>query len=312
MLPEFKHIHCSSRYDRPADQLELDMDDWMQTASIITVTEVSNNSRAATLREKGWGYFNAKAGAAQDDCGIAWSQDDWLKVSSSIRRISTSRYSRLAGRSGLYLYSCSVVLRRKDSGHKLMVTTSHLPAHIQGPRGFKTDVQEWQARKEATLSAMRSWSQQVDDAYRKRNLDGALVCADWNLNLKLDWVQNLITDHWGKNYIQAWKRFPTAGGTIGGGPTAPAGAPGKGVGDRIIDGSLYRGLKVTVEPDIMPRVRSSDHRPYHESFRFMDPAEKPTQDHHEPPHGDVQKNDPWWGFGDYMDDEIYDIDRVFD
>ncbi len=305
-LPEFTHIHCSSRYDRPAATLESDLDGWMDQASLITLTEITNDRRAATMREKGWAYYNAALGGGRDDCGICWDTSVWKRRSGSIVRISNNTYSRLKGRSGLYLYSCSVVLRNINSGHVLLVTTSHMPAHIQGVGGFKTNVDEWAARKQAMLSGLRKWNADVREKERRAHADATLICADWNLNLKLDWVRGLLHDYWGDRYREAWQRFPTEGGSMKGGPVAPLGAPGVSKGDRIIDGSLYNGLKVTEDPNLMHRAVSSDHRPYKESYRFLSKAEKPLEnDHDDKPHGDTKHGDAWWGFGDYMTDELY-------
>lgn len=308
-LPEFHHIHCSSRYDRSAASLETDLDDWMAKSSLITLTEITNDRRAATMREKGWGYYNHNIGVDSDNCGICWASDTWKRVSGQVRRLENIRYARLNGRAGLFLYSATVVLKRVDSGHKLLVSVSHLPAHVEGANGFRTDLDQWRARKVAYLSALKNWSTHVKDAERKGHVDATLIVADWNLNLKDDWVRSLLRDHWGPNYQLAWKLIPTSGGVLLGGPEAPGGAPGRGTKDRIIDGTLYRGVKPIEGPFQMARVRSSDHRPYSERFRFLDKAEKPVKESEDPPHGDTHKGEEWWGFGDYMDDELYAIDR---
>jgi hypothetical protein len=99
--PAFTHIHCSSRFDRSAESLETDLDDWMSQSSLITVTEVNNDNRAAKLREKGWSYFNSKLNQGQDDVGIAWEKANWAQrtglprssrtpPSSVVRGLSTS------------------------------------------------------------------------------------------------------------------------------------------------------------------------------------------------------------------------------
>src|SRR4029077_4770724 len=94
-----------------------------------------------------------------------------------------------------------------------------------------------------------------------------------------------------------------------GGPVAPLGAPGRGTGDRIIDGTLYRGLSVDTAPKLMATAGSSAHRPYKERLKFNARAGSPgatTDD--DTASGDTSFGEAWWGFGDYMDDEIYDYD----
>jgi hypothetical protein len=313
-LPEFSHIHCSSRYDRSAADLESDLDDWMAKASVITLTEVGNDNRAATMREKGWAYYNAKSGQGKDDVGICWKSEDWKRVSGAVRRISDGTFERLVGHQANPLFSATVVLRNTHSGHKLLISVTHMPAHVQGASDFANIRDEpaavWEKRKLAYLSGLKNWSLHVKDQERKGHVDATLIVGDWNVNLKLDWVRQLLASHWGDNYIQAWKRFPTAGGSLTGGAVVPLGAPGKGVGDRIIDGSLYRGLKVTDEPNLMRRVKSSDHRPYQEAFRFMSLAEKPLVEDGQADGDTIKKYPEWWGFGDYLDDEIYQTVKV--
>jgi len=269
---------------------------------------VQNNARAAKLREKGWSYYAAPLSNDKDDGAIAWRTDVWKRKTASVLRMGSSADRPLqAGTQHAWTWSTTVVLKRIDTGHTLLVSVSHLPAHVEGRNGWRTDLDQWRARKAAYLSALKSWSTHVKNQDRKHRTDASLIVADWNLNLKEHWVQDLLANHWGKSYDRAWRQFPTTGGSLTGGAVGPLGAPGKSSGDRIIDGSLIRRLKVTVEPDLMARVRSSDHRPFHESFRFLDVAEKPTPTD---PGGDTKPGVEWWGFGDYSDDEIYSIDRV--
>src|ERR1044072_3717002 len=110
----FTHIPCSSRFDRDADTLEADVDDWMNQCSIITLTEVANNNHAATLREKGWSYYNAKLSQGQDDVAIGWNSDVWKRRAGYTRKLSVNRFQR--GSDRIFLYSSTVVLRRVSTG----------------------------------------------------------------------------------------------------------------------------------------------------------------------------------------------------
>lgn len=305
-LPTFRHIHCSSRYDRSPESLESDLDNWMANSSLVTLTEITNDRRAAKLQEKGWNYYNAKAGGDADNTGICWRLDTWKRTYGAVRRLSSGTFDRVNGMHNLYIYSATVVLKRVDSGHRLMVSCSHLPSHIMGSGGFRTTEQGWAARKRATLTALNNWSTHIKDLERKQKADATLVIADWNLNLKDDWVWNLLHDKF-DGYKSAWNHMPTSGGALVGGPSAPHGAPGVSAHDRIIDGTLYRGVKVTDGPDQMARVRSSDHRPYHETFQFTDKAEQPIKSTPTKPSGDIKHGEAWWGFGDYMTDELYEL-----
>jgi hypothetical protein len=303
-LPTFRHIHCSSRFDRSPASLDFDLTVWQQECSLITLTEITNDRRAVQMREAGWEYYNHSIGNDSDNCGICWRKDTWKRTYGKILVLESVPFDRLHGRQGVKLYAATVVLKRVDTGHKLLVSVTHMPAHIEGQGGFRTDTEGWAARKQAYLQGLTGWRVHVNDMVRKRDIDGALIVADWNLNLKAQWVREMLANHWGPSWRQAWKVFASSGGALHGGPDVPADAPGKGHHDRVIDGSLYKGLKVAVDPVQMARVRSSDHRPYKETFQFADKAEHPVLEDGAA-HGDTYHGEAWWGFGDYMDDELY-------
>lgn len=303
-FPRFNHIHCSSRFDRSPASLDFDLTVWQQQAGLITLTEITQNNRAVTMRAQGWDYYNHSIGNDSDNCGICWDKSIWKRTFGKILVLESVPFDRLHGRKGVKLYAATVVLKRVDTGHKLLVSVTHMPAHIEGHGGFRTDTEGWAARKQAYLLGLKGWSTHANDLMRKQDVDGALIVADWNLNLKAHWVREMLANHWGPNWHQAWKVFPTDGGALHGGPEVPHDAPGKGHHDRVIDGTLYKGLKVTAGPEQMPRVRSSDHRPYHERFQFANKADHPAPEDGTAS-GDTFHQNPWWGFGDYMDDEMY-------
>ena len=309
-MAEFKHIHCSSRFDRTPESLESDLDNWMQHSSLITLTEVTNNNRAATMREKGWAYYNAKSGGQKDDTGICWDTDVWKRKSGRVIRMSKNTFDRVSGLHNLYIWSSWVVLIHRSTGLKLLVSVTHFPAHIEGGGGFKTTGEGWAARKSAYQSALTSWATHVHDAVRKGHVDATMCIADFNLNLKQKWVQELLHSKFGKGYRIAWTDFPTSGQSQGNPHPAPPGGEGTGPGDHIIDGTIYHNLKVTDGPNLMPRVRSSDHRPYNESFRFLGKGEKQDDDDTTTKTGDTYHGKEWWGFGDYLDDELYEVVRA--
>ena len=303
-LPEFNHIHCSSRFDRSAESLEAALDEWMKHCSLITLTEVRRNYRAATMREKGWSYYNSPKENGSDDCAIAWKTEYWKRGWAGHRKLNNRAYYELSGRRCADIHCASVVLKRLSTGHKMLISVTHMPAHIEGADGWRSTAAHFRARKAAYLTSLANWNTHLDALEKRIRPDATMVVADWNLNLKEHWVRALLRDRFGKEYKQAWTRFPTDGGSLEGGPVGPLRAPGMSNGDRIIDGTLYRGLKVTEHPILMARTRSSDHRPYKESFRFADKADRPDDDD---AHGDTKAGDPWWGFGDYQNDEIYAV-----
>jgi len=298
--PAFTHIHCSSRFDRPADQFESDLDNWMKHSSLITVTEVNNDQRASQLMEKGWAHYNAKKGGGQDECAVAWRKDTWKATSSTVRKLNDK--PMVGGRH--WVWDCSVMLKHADSGHKLLVSVVHMPAGTNLVSG-KNHPGQWEDRKKIYHQAMKAWHSHVLDLTKSKKPDAVMAIADFNLNLKADWAHKYLMDLW-QGFGLGWTGFSGAGGSLKGGNQLPAGTPGKGVIDNVIDGTLYRGLEVTDNANLMNRVKSSDHRPYNETFKFNnDPGKGIKDGARDPVTGTTTKIDAWWGFGDYLDDEIY-------
>lgn len=298
----FTHIHCSSRFDRDAASLESDLDDWMGRSDLITVTEVTNDRRASRLAEKGWKYFNSKIDNGSDNCGIAWDTSVWSQQSASVVQLENVRYYTLTHHISPKVYAITVVLKNRQTDKKLMVSCSHLPAHVQGrgqfsPTGNQTDA-EWRARKLAYTTAMNTWSDVVVGLLSKHKPDHTLIVADWNLDLKEGWVRQYLHDHWDRTGVQlAWQHFATLGTSIDG-------------GSRVIDGSLYKGMNIDTAPRIMAGVRSSDHKPYIEKFEIAvgannQPVSGVPKDDPAWDRSGSTRGDPWWGFGDYRIDEIF-------
>ena len=291
--PEFRHIHCSSRNDRSAADLEADVDHWMQGSSIITMTEVANDNHAAKLREKGWGYWNAKKNHGQDDAAIAWRKDTWYNPWHATRKLTTRQYRDVdTGQLTTdYVHACGAVLKHTKTGSKLLVTVARLPDGLSAASGWNELEAGWRARKAAYMECNITWAAWTEQVQRENHCDGIIVVGDWNLDLKADWVRAYLGEVWGPKYHLTWKHFPTFGSGLG--------------GNRIIDGTLARHLD-TLEGGaiLMDKVRSSDHRPYKEQLIF-----KPGEIQEEDVTGDRYVGEIWWGFGDYEDDEIYTIEK---
>jgi len=282
------------------------MDEWRAKAGVITVTEVQNDQAAATLSEQGWGYYNSPRDDNSDNCAVLWHMSDWRRIYGAVKQLTNDTYYRLSGQKSRPIYCCTVVLRRTDSKYTLLVSVTNLPPNLEGH--WQTPDKQWAMRKLAYLSSLHNWSVYVTYQINKLKPSGALVVADWNLNLKDNWVRDLLINHWGNEWQLDWVLFPTEGQTLGGEQDVPPGAPGQGKVDRIIDGSLYNGLAVIDGPNLLAPAGSAIHRPFLEELQFIDQADRPIGGEI---YGNTQDGEPWWGFGDYMDDEIYPVTRVF-
>jgi hypothetical protein len=269
------------------------MDRWMNSCSMITITEVANDRHAATLREKGWGYHNAKKNNGADDAGIAWRKDTWYNPWRATRKLTNRTYLDVetGERTTEYVHACSVVLKHVTSGSKILVSVARLPSGLDAAAGFNELEQGWRARKAAYIECNVTWSAWVEQTRIENNVDAIMVVGDWNLDLKADWVREFLTTHWGERFHLTWTHFPTMGSGLG--------------GNRIIDGTLAKHLKIEDDSaKLMDKVASSDHRPYIEHLKF-----KPGDIIGEPTTGDTYHGEAWWGFGDYVDDELYTIEQ---
>src|SRR5215510_11163295 len=121
----FTHIHCSSRFDRSAASLEADLDDWMAKSELITLTEIDNDHRAATMREKGWAYYNAKKNNGADNCGVCWDTSVFTKKSSRVVELQNNRYYTLSNHVSPHVWAIMLMLKHKESGDRLLVSVTH-------------------------------------------------------------------------------------------------------------------------------------------------------------------------------------------
>jgi hypothetical protein len=274
--------------------LETAIDNWREISSLITLTEVATANRAQSLREKGWGYWNATAqGGRADDAGICWDKSVWREKQHWVRKLYGRFQSTNQVLSGLW--ATSALLQHTDSGHLLLVSCSHMPHDVEGKGGFKTVGDGWRARKEAYQSAMKAWSTHIQDLNRRKKPDALIVCGDWNINLKDNWFRSYMLNHWKPLDLKlAWKHFPTEGGSLG--------------GNRIIDGTWYHGMS-TDGAELMPRSASSDHRPYKERFTL---GQIEPHDAYDPASGQIRPGKEWWGFGDYSYDQFFEQVRKDD
>lgn len=295
-FPLYTHIHCSARYEPSAQALEKDLDKWMKNSDIVTLTEVSNDKRAQKLQEEGWGYYNAKKDNGADDAGIAWNKDTWTCPWRAVRRLHTKTYIEVeSGKvNTIFVHACSVTLKHNKTGRKLLISVARLPSGLAAAQGWNTLEQGWRARKAAYMECNSTWSQWVEQTRIENKVDGIMVVADWNLDLKMQWVQQYLAEVWGQQYVLTWRFFPT-GGTSG---------------HKMLAGTMARHLAIQQAEhggtaELLEPISGTNHRPYTETLKFQ-----PGEITADPTAGDVKIEYPaWWGFGDYIDDEIYTLER---
>jgi hypothetical protein len=296
----FTHIHCTSRNDRSAAVLETDLDTWMADSSLITLTEVDSGRRAASLREKGWGYWCARQpGGQSDDAGICWWKGMWHERDHWVRKL-TGRYQGPGGYVN-GIYATSVLLHHVGANQRLLVSVTHLPSGVEGAGDQHWVGNAWAERKQAYNRSMTNWSQHVRQLCRSKKPHALLLVADFNLDLKDKWVRDYLQQHWAVLDLRSgWQEFPSAGTSLD--------------GDRMIDGSYMHGLS-TLGARLLPRVNSASHRPFTEYLQLdgggVEESSKPTK-FYDPATGSVRKGKEWWGFGDYTYDELFETQKKQD
>lgn len=206
---------------------------YIDTASIITLTEVDSEKREKVLRQfPGWGVtVGDKTG--RDDCAVMWNKSEWTVLFATTYRVA--KY--MAGNIGAAL----AVLEHQSTGQVILVSTVHLPSAVEGNgrvSGGRAD--EW-------YTARKNWVRTVKRVGKRYGVKKFLLVADWNLDLKKRWVRVLIKSQF-PTWKWAWKKFPKVGTH----------------GNRLIDFSLIKGLKVVRTPVIHKITGASDHRGYHE------------------------------------------------
>jgi len=238
----FRHTHTSSRYDRSAQSLEAALDNYMKDADLITLTEVASPTRSDKIKEKGWGGIWANHGGG-DDSAIAWRQSEFELVYADSTPLTNGR---LAG-SRTNIYAARAVLEHV-SGARLVVSSVHLPASVEGRGGFK------KAQRYAVWKVCQVALRLKTNALARRfNADAVMIVADWNINIKMSWVQAWFKTNF-PTYRLTWQKpFPSRGTH----------------GRRIIDLTLIGGaLKTVKKPWLLKKDSSSDHVAYSEVLGF--------------------------------------------
>lgn len=236
------HTHTSSRFDRSAVSLEAALDLYMQDSDLITVTEVAAEQRENKLAERGWDYITGDHGGG-DDAGIAWKRSVWPE---SIYATTIQLSSIVApGRSDIY---GAVAVLEHQCGATAVVICVHMPAGVEAAGGFRKGYKYviW-------LATQRKLKKEANRLKRKFNADAVIIAADWNINIKMKWVQAWFKANFPRYKITWDKPYPRKGTHH----------------RRIIDLTLVRGaIKIVKQARLRKHHRHSDHTAYTETLAF--------------------------------------------
>jgi hypothetical protein len=251
-MHNFTHVHSSGRYDATKPSFIKALNTYVGAASLITVTEVHLERREQIMREvaKAHNYGVVTGdGSARDDCGIMYDKEVWEYITGFTRKtIPAGAYRQVDGTPVQAAYAVFAVLRHKVSKKKILVTVAHLPPTVEVKGRFSPGRSV--SRAAAWRTGQKNWKNAWNLIARNHEVDGVMIVADWNLNIKSYPI---------RMFLQSLQRGMTL--VWGNGPYPSGGTHGR----RIIDFTYVRGaVKRIGRPVLMYDDASSDHRPYKE------------------------------------------------
>lgn len=236
-----RHGHSSSRYDRSVESLAKQVNRGATAAdpsgNLMTFTEITNAERASACEADGWGHFHPHD---KTDVAVMWRKSKWEKVADGTRKL-TDKTWLISGHTHK-LVAASVVLGDVDSNRRLWVAVVHFPSGVQDGHGWAKDnddaVKAWQ-------DGLRGLHDYRQDQKKNHGVDLAMLCADWNVNFKVEYFRDYVRNVFDQMTCTWQKPYPN-GGTHS---------------DRLIDATWTDGRR---ERDawLLKDDDSSDHRPY--------------------------------------------------
>lgn len=207
----FNHTHVSGLWDAPRERWLVLLKSVFRDSDVVTVTEFTQSPIGEWLPE-GWAKIHVD-GAGRNECAIFYRLDTWAPVERWCIPISKTPYALGSGKVRPRVHLLGAALRHVKSGRVVNFEVFHTPSAIEGKNGLIRLVR----RSKAMLECLSAIS-----LHRRADLKGepVVLAADWNLNLKLVWVQAFLRARL-RRLRSAWKR-----------PLPDDGSHGK----RLIDG----------------------------------------------------------------------------
>lgn len=224
------HVHASSRYDRSPASLHRQALRFAG-ADVTTWTEVSRPARKRALAVSG-----VRVWSPPGQLAITYARS-WATVDRGSYRPTRAVYRSKSGRLVVSRVVWAVLQR---AGVRVLVTVTHLPAHVQAGDHWQQDHPQ---RVRVWKLAVAGWAAETTRQRARYDPDATLVVADWNVDVRRAVWRRIVA-----------RRFP--GLRLTWRPPYPrAGTAGR----RLIDATLTdaRG-----RAQLLPGDASSDHRPY--------------------------------------------------
>lgn len=177
-------LHASGRYDRPPSTLRRDLTRWRGMSDIVTLTEVGAPGRKAALHRSGWTLTSGK-GEARGESAIVHNRAKWQRRRKYVAPITKGGG---IGRLKAPVYAVTAVLQRRNTGKLLIVTTAHLPAHVETMLRLGVKAQPANAWRQA----VKAWAAHIADV-RAEFPDAELwIVADWNVDAGRQFARDLV------------------------------------------------------------------------------------------------------------------------
>lgn len=203
-------------------------------------TELSDFKRANAIEHEGYFTIHSIEDKGAAECAInvhnSYEILTWDTEVLTKKKFFSKTGKERALVNGLY----AVIQHHSGMFPPIVISIAHMPSNIEHRRGFSDTVNRVIAFQEASR-AWRKLMRKVRLAHRTKNV---LVTADWNLDIKKQWVRRFLKSIWTMYRFTFRRPYPPVGD----------------IGKRLISYGMYRGLKWSEQPFLLEKHRASDHR----------------------------------------------------
>lgn len=209
----------------PPEKLDEDLDHLTRIPGVDSLlnTECAPAARAAKLPRHGW-TITHKAGKGDrfgmGECALLTKDEVW--------EVSEEHWFKLTdgggkGRLAIPLYAVGEALTWKPSGHVVVYTGCHLPAHLETiwrliPLPARSKARLLMKRSDVVglyVKALVEWRNRTMQLAAKVHADDIVVVADWNIDDNAAWFHEVLKVVWPGFRVRATKDPDLGRRTVG-------------------------------------------------------------------------------------------------
>jgi hypothetical protein len=198
-------VNAPGRFDTSPQSLAADVARWVALPDVTAVflTEVALPARAsAIVRAAGEGWtVTHRGGVGEGECAIVTKDAHYKILANHWLTVWTG-----GGKGRLHNpIVAPVVVAQTPSGHVVVLTGCHTPAHVEGiwakiPLSERVKarvlLRRNRTRVQTYLKVMHSWRLQVQTIAAHHHADDVVVAPDGNLDGHKPWVRELLHRAW--------------------------------------------------------------------------------------------------------------------